>query len=143
MFVLALIDGLRAVTRRHGGRRALAAVALFAALLHGAVGPMLAVAATASGYDGWRLIEICTSDGAKLVPVADDLAPPVEVPLPLQHAECAACVCAASGCGGSACLTATEIVFHDHGTHVAPDALHGDRGNLPYALSPSRDPPEV
>ena len=119
MFVLPLIDGLCALTCRRGRRRAVGTLALFAALLHGAVWPLLAVSATASDSDGWQFIEICTSDGTKLVPVADGLAPPAEAPIPIEHSECAACVCAANGCGGSACPTATEIVFYDPG-----DFLH-------------------
>lgn len=137
MFVLALIDGLCAFTLRLSWRRAMAALALFTAILHGAIWPLLAVAA-----DGSQLIEICTSDGVKRV-LVDAGGVSGDAPISAEHSECATCVCTSGGCAGMACVAASEVVFYYSGpVAFSTAALTGHR-TAPYAFSPSRDPPAV
>jgi len=144
MFVPALMSEMRAVMLRRNRRRVLGVVALLAAILHGGVWPLLAVAADGGGTGGGQFLEICTSDGIKRMLVATEAGGvPTDVPVPVDHSECATCVCTSGGCAGASCLVASGIVHYETGPDTFPLAAQGGHRAAPYAFSPSRDPPEI
>ncbi len=144
MIASARTCGTSALKRRHNRRRAVGFIALLAAVLHGGVWPLLAVAATSPAADGWQFIEICTSDGVKQVPLAGDTGGlPIEAPIPAEHSECATCICTSGGCAGAGCVVGSEIIVFEPGSGTAPLVIWAGHRTSPYAFSLSRDPPEL